>query len=62
MSSDLRENPEGHATALRTKLGLNKIAVFAGAYHVGVISQQLKADDYIYYDRHVVPAVAWILP
>jgi len=53
---------EGDASALRAKLGPNKIAVFAGAYHVGVISQQLRTDDYIYYDPHVVPAVAWILP
>jgi len=53
---------EGDASALRAKLGPNKIAVFAGAYHVGVISQQLKTDDYIYHDPDVVPAVAWILP
>jgi hypothetical protein len=31
-------------------------------HHVGVISQKLKTDDYIYYDPDVVPAVAWILP
>lgn len=53
---------EGDASALRAKLGPDRIAVFAGAYHVGVISRQLKTDDYIYYDPQVVPAVAWILP
>lgn len=53
---------EGDASALRAKLGPSKIAVFAGAHHVGVISQQLKTDDYIYFDPDVVPAVAWILP
>ncbi len=53
---------EGDASALRAQLGPRRIAVFAGAYHVGVISQQLQTDDDIYYDPHVVPAVAWILP
>lgn len=53
---------EGDASALRTSLGPDKIAVFAGAHHVGVISQKLVTDDYIYYDPDVVPAVAWILP
>jgi hypothetical protein len=52
----------GDASALRASLGPEKIAVFAGAHHVGVISQKLNTDDYIYYDRDVVPAVAWILP
>jgi hypothetical protein len=52
----------GDASALRARLGPNQIAVFAGAHHVGVISQKLKTDDYIYYDPDVVPAVAWILP
>ena len=53
---------EGDASALRKRLGPNGVAVFAGAHHVGVISQRLKTDDYIYYDSDVVPAVAWILP
>jgi hypothetical protein len=53
---------EGDASALRKRLGPNGVAVFAGAHHVGVISQRLKTDDYIYYDSSVVPAVAWILP
>lgn len=53
---------EGDASALRAKLGPDKVAVFAGVYHAGVISQQLKTDDYIYYDPNVAPAVAWILP
>jgi hypothetical protein len=53
---------EGDASALRTRLGPEGVAVFAGAHHVGVISQKLKTDDYIYYDPDVVPAVAWILP
>ncbi len=53
---------EGDASALRKRLGPNGVAVFAGAHHVGVISQRLKTDDYVYYDSDVVPAVAWILP
>ena len=53
---------EGDASALRARLGPEGVAIFAGAHHVGVISQRLKTDDYIYYDRDVVPAVAWILP
>jgi hypothetical protein len=53
---------EGDATALRNRLRPDQIAVFAGAHHVGVISQKLKTPDYIYYDPSVVPAVAWILP
>ena len=53
---------EGDASALRKRLGPNGVAVFAGAHHVGVISQRLKTDDCIYYDSDVVPAVAWILP
>jgi hypothetical protein len=53
---------EGDASGLRKRLGPDGVAVFAGAHHVGVISQQLKTDDYIYYDPDVVPAVAWILP
>ena len=52
----------GDASKLRTRLGPNKVAIFAGAHHVGVISSQLEVDDYIYYDADVVPAVAWILP
>jgi hypothetical protein len=53
---------EGDASALRARLGPTGLAIFAGAHHAGVISQQLKTDDYIYYDPTVVPAVAWILP
>jgi hypothetical protein len=53
---------EGDASALRTRLGPTGVAIFAGAHHTGVISQQLKTDDYVYYDPTVVPAVAWILP
>jgi hypothetical protein len=53
---------EGDASALRARLGPDGVAIFAGAHHVGVISQKLKTDDYIYYDPDVVPAVAWILP
>ncbi len=53
---------DGDASALRTRLGPEGVAVFAGAHHVGVISQKLQTDDYIYYDPDVVPAVAWILP
>jgi hypothetical protein len=53
---------EGDASALRKRLGPNGVAIFAGAHHVGAITQQLKTDDYIYYDSDVVPAVAWILP
>jgi hypothetical protein len=53
---------EGDASALRKRLGSAQIAVFAGAHHVGVISDQLNTDDYIYYDPDVVPAWAWILP
>ena len=44
------------------EVGPDGVAVFAGAHHVGVISQKLKTDDYIYYDPDVVPPVAWILP
>jgi hypothetical protein len=57
-----RKTAEGDASALRTSLGPEGVAVFAGAHHVGVISQKLKTDDYIYYDPDVVPAVYWILP
>ncbi len=39
-TGDRTRTSEGDASALRAKLGPNKIAVFAGAYHVGVISQQ----------------------
>lgn len=53
---------QGDASALRKRLGPTQIAVFAGAHHVGVISDQLNTDDYIYYDPDVVPAWAWILP
>jgi hypothetical protein len=54
--------PLARPGALRKPLGPNGVAIFAGAHHVGVISQRLKSDDYIYYDSDVVPAVAWILP
>ena len=35
--------------------------VFAGVHHVGMISKQLRVQDYIEYDPDVVPASAWIL-
>ena len=57
-----RSKVEGDAGALRKRLGPNGVAVFAGAHHVGVISQRLKTDDYIDHDPDGVPEVAWILP